>query len=259
MQTAVWLPSRTARDIRLLLGKARGGRGQLRGIFISYRRRDSEGESGRLFDDLVHRFGEDSVFMDVAGIAPGRDFRRAIDESVATCGALLAVIGPLWASDSDERGGRRLDDPSDLVRLEIAQALKRDVPVFPCLVRGAKMPQLAELPEDLGELVFRNAVELSHARWRQDVLILADALRGIVEPSDAPPVPAASEPAAAVDTETLRAIALELARYIGPIADLVVKRAARRCANAAELYDLLALEIEKPADRAAFLRLRGGR
>ena len=65
-----------------------------RAIFISYRRTDSEGEAGRLFDDLVRAFGEDSVFMDVADISPGLDFRQAIDDNVASCGVLLAVIGP---------------------------------------------------------------------------------------------------------------------------------------------------------------------
>ena len=65
----------------------------MRAIFISYRREDSEGQAGRLFDDLTARFGEDSVFMDVAGIEPGRDFRRVIDEHVASCGVLLAMIG----------------------------------------------------------------------------------------------------------------------------------------------------------------------
>jgi hypothetical protein len=35
-------------------------------IFISYRRHDTEGESGRLFDDLVREFGARSLFMDVA-------------------------------------------------------------------------------------------------------------------------------------------------------------------------------------------------
>src|SRR5579875_2094350 len=52
-----------------------------RAIFISYRRDDSEGEAGRLFDDLVRTFGDDSVFMDVAGINPGTDFREAIDDN----------------------------------------------------------------------------------------------------------------------------------------------------------------------------------
>jgi TIR domain len=65
----------------------------VRAIFVSYRRDDAEGEAGRLFDDLVNHFGEAAVFMDVAAIQAGRDFRRAIEESVGTCGVLLAIIG----------------------------------------------------------------------------------------------------------------------------------------------------------------------
>ncbi len=65
----------------------------MRAIFISYRRHDAEGEAGRLFDDLVREFGDQSMFMDVSTIQAGRDFRKAIDESVATCGVLLAIIG----------------------------------------------------------------------------------------------------------------------------------------------------------------------
>jgi TIR domain len=149
----------------------------MRAIFISYRREDSEGQAGRLFDDLVAHFGQDSVFMDVVGIAPGRDFRRAIDEQVSTCGVLLAMIGKNWLEAKDESGRRRLDDPMDFVRLETASALKRDIPVIPVLVRGAAMPREEQLPPDLTELAYRNAVELSHARWDSDVQVLVNALR----------------------------------------------------------------------------------
>jgi hypothetical protein len=231
-------------------------------IFISYRRGDSEGESGRLFDDLVHRFGERSVFMDVAGIAPGRDFRKAIEESVATCGALLAVVGPAWSSVRDAEGKRRLDDPADFVRLEVANALTRDVSVIPVLVRGAKMPRADELPADLRELAFRNAVEISHARWKADVSVLVEALRatlGLESPaaavSPAPPLSPAVR-AAEFDAEVVRRIARELARYIGPIADVIVKRAASRSTSLDDLYDRVASEIEKPKDREAFLATR---
>jgi hypothetical protein len=233
-------------------------------IFISYRRGDSEGESGRLFDDLVNRFGERSVFMDVAGIAPGRDFRKAIEESVATCGALLAIVGPTWASVLDVDAHRRLDDPADFVRLEIANALTRDVPVIPVLVRGAKMPRADELPADLRELAFRNAVEISHARWKADVSVLVEALRatlGLESPVIAAPhvpAPAPAARAAEFDAELLRRIARELARYIGPIADVVVKRAAARSASLDDLYERVAREIEKPKDREAFLASRSG-
>lgn len=149
----------------------------MRAIFISYRRNDSEGEAGRLLDDLVEHFGENSVFMDVTAIEAGRDFRKAIDESVATCGVLLAVIGNNWIDAKNEAGLRRLDDPADFVRLETAAALRRDIPVIPVLIRGARMPRPEQLPEDLKDLAYRNGVELTHARWRSDLQLLIKALR----------------------------------------------------------------------------------
>jgi TIR domain len=153
----------------------------MRAIFISYRREDAEGQAGRLFNDLARYFGEDSVFMDVAGIEPGRDFRRVIDEHVASCGVLLAMIGKTWIDATDESGRRRLEDPMDFVRLETASALKRDIPVVPVLVHGARMPRAEQLPEDLAELAYRNGVELTHARWDSDVQVLIKALSPYVE------------------------------------------------------------------------------
>jgi hypothetical protein len=161
----------------------------VRAIFISYRRDDSEGEAGRLFDDLVKHFGEASVFIDVAGIEAGRDFRRAIDESVASCGVLLAVIGRNWVEAKDEIGQRRLDDPSDFVRLETASALKRDIPVIPVLVHGAKMPRPDQLPDDLKELAYRNGVELTHTRWASDLQLLIKALRRALTDNGPSPSP----------------------------------------------------------------------
>lgn len=153
----------------------------MRAIFLSYRRDDSEGQAGRLFDDLVKVFGENSVFMDVAAIEVGRDFRKVIDQSVATCGVLLAMIGKNWLGAKDETGRRRLDDPLDFVRLETAAALKRDIPVIPVLVQGARMPRADELPDDLKDLAYRNGVELTHARWSSDFGVLVKALRSHVE------------------------------------------------------------------------------
>ena len=162
-----------------------------RAIFISYRRDDTEGEAGRLFDDLVIKFDKDSVFMDVSGIDPGIDFRKAIDDNVASCGVLLAMIGPAWCSIKSSGGGRRLDDPNDFVRLEIASALARNVAVIPVLVHDAKMPRPEDLPDNLKDLAFRNSVEITHARWNSDVELLKQALTRYVAPtapSDTAPV-----------------------------------------------------------------------
>jgi hypothetical protein len=154
-------------------------------IFISYRRDDTEGEAGRLFDDLTREFGSNSVFMDVAGIRPGVDFVQAIEQNVADCGVLLAIIGPTWATITCASGQRRLDDPNDFVVLEIASALKREVPVIPVLVHSAKMPTQDQLPESLKSFSHRNSVELSHARWPSDVQLLIGALNSYVAPAKA--------------------------------------------------------------------------
>lgn len=154
-------------------------------IFISYRRDDSEGEAGRLFADLTRVFGNEGVFMDVADIRPGADFRRAIDESVAQCGVLLAVIGPSWLTITGADGQRRIDNPNDFVAIEIGSALKRNVPVIPVLVHEAHMPPPDQLPGMLQELSFRNSVELSHTRWNSDVQLLVEALKSYVTPNPA--------------------------------------------------------------------------
>ena len=172
----------------------------MRSIFISYRRNDTEGEAGRLFDDLVSAFGENSVFMDVAAIEAGRDFRKVIDESVSTCGVLLAIIGKNWVDAKDDDGHRRLDDPTDFVRLETASALRRDIPVVPILVRGAKMPRAEDLPEDLRDLAYRNCVELTHARWNSDLELLINALRRQLKIEKSGPLTPINEPAGGAAT-----------------------------------------------------------
>ncbi len=154
-------------------------------IFISYRRDDAEGEAGRLYDDLVRAYGNDAVFMDVAGIAPGLDFRKAIDDNVAGCGVFLAIIGSQWATITGTDGRRRLDDDNDFVRLEIASALARNIAVIPVLVHDSRMPHPEQLPDNIKDFAYRNSVEISHARWNSDVQLLIDALKQYVTTSTA--------------------------------------------------------------------------
>jgi hypothetical protein len=153
------------------------------GVFISYRRQESSGLAGRLYERLAARLGEDQVFMDVDTIAPGLDFAEVITQAVSTCQVLLAVIGPTWLAATGEDGQRRLEDPDDIVRLEIAAALERDIRVIPILVEGAVMPRGQQLPEDLVPLARRNAVVLRHESFRVD----ADRLLAVIEPILRPP------------------------------------------------------------------------
>jgi len=131
-----------------------------------------------LFQSLIGAFGPDHVFMDVEDIGLGVDFVEAIDKSLGSCGALLVLIGPQWAGCTDAAGNRRLEDPMDFVRMEVAKALERGVRVIPVLVKGAKMPKPEGLPEALRPVVRRQALELRHERWSQDVDHLVSALAG---------------------------------------------------------------------------------
>jgi hypothetical protein len=147
------------------------------GIFISYRRDDAGGHAGRLCDRLNARFGKEQIFRDLDTIPAGEDFVEAIQEAVGECNVLLALIGKKWLTMSDAEGRRRLDDETDLVRLEIAAALQRKVKVIPVLVQGALMPQAHDLPADLEPLARRNAFSLTDAGWDADVMRLMEAIQ----------------------------------------------------------------------------------
>ena len=152
----------------------------MKGIFISYRRDDTSGYSRLLYDRLVREFGEAQVFMDVETIRePGTDFVDAINHGVGQCSVLLALIGRSWVSSTDRDGQRRLDDPDDFVRLEVATALARDVRVVPIVVQGARMPGADDLPDNLKTLARRQALTLSHEDWDHDVGKLIAALAKI--------------------------------------------------------------------------------
>ncbi|MDX6678244.1 MAG: hypothetical protein QOE31_2296 [Solirubrobacteraceae bacterium] len=150
-------------------------------LFISYRRDDAPGHAGRLYDELSRRFGESQVFMDL-NMEPGVDFVEQINDAVGSCSLLIAVIGPHWTTAQDAHGDLRLDDPADFVRAEVQAALsRRGVRVIPALVEGARMPNAGELPPSLADLVRRNALELSDARWSTDVERLVSTVEAVLE------------------------------------------------------------------------------
>ena len=150
-------------------------------IFISYRREDSAGHTGRLFDRLREHFGKDRVFMDIAGIEPGIDFGEAIEKAVGSCDAFIVVIGKQWLNVTDAEGRRRLDSPEDFIRLELTAALRRNIRVIPVLVQGAAAPSSGNLPEDLKKLSRLQAHEISDNRWDFDVGMLIETLEKVLK------------------------------------------------------------------------------
>ncbi|MEM9056847.1 MAG: toll/interleukin-1 receptor domain-containing protein [Pseudomonadota bacterium] len=160
------------------------------GVFINYRRDDSAGYAGRLSDRLSAHFGAHKVFLDVTDIEPGLDFVEAIRKGIGSCEALLVLMSKQWLEARAADGSRRLDDPHDHLRLEIAAALQRNVRVIPLLVRGARMPDAQELPEDIVALARKHAIELSDDRWDFDVGRLISVLEKLLgKPSASAPKP----------------------------------------------------------------------
>jgi hypothetical protein len=145
-------------------------------VFISYRRDESAGYAGRIHERLASVLGTRAVFMDFDDISPGADFVKTIEGSLDSCDAVLVLIGRRWLEYRGADGRRRLDDPGDFVRIEVAAALARNVRVIPVLLNKASMPAEADLPPDLARLSRLQAIELSDERWDYDLGQLLEAL-----------------------------------------------------------------------------------
>ena len=146
------------------------------GIFISYRRSDSAGHTGRLADDLSKQLDGQALFRDIEAIEAGVDFVQALERAVTACNVMLVIIGPNWASAALADGKKRLFETGDFVRMEIEAALGRDIRVIPVLVGDAQMPGPADIPDTMAALLRRNAYSISDRRWQYDVSQLVDIL-----------------------------------------------------------------------------------
>ena len=150
-------------------------------IFISYRREESRWSARSLRDRLIQRFDRSQIFMDVDSVGLGEDFVKTIEETVGSCDVLIAVIGAHWLTSTDGQGDRRLDNPEDFVRMEIATALRRNIRVIPVLVDGASMPRSTDLPDDLKQLVRRNALQVGDTHFDDDCRRLVAAIEQVLE------------------------------------------------------------------------------
>lgn len=172
-------------------------------VFISYRRDDASAYAGRLYDTMAARLGEENVFMDVDTISPGSDFYEAIDEAIASCDVVIALVGRHWLSAMDAIGQRRLDDPEDVLRVELERALAHGLVIIPACVQDAEFPSAEDLPDSLAPLARRQAIELRDTAWRDDVARLVRSLDRIaaeraLEADGAAPAPSrVPEPARA--------------------------------------------------------------
>jgi hypothetical protein len=114
--------------------------------------------------------------MDVDNIPAGVDFVGHLSAQVAVCDVFLAIVGPNWLNAIGETGCRRIDNPDDFVRIEIAAALARNIRVIPVTIDGARLPKADELPDPLKPLIRRQAVEVRNAQFHRDAEALIEKL-----------------------------------------------------------------------------------
>src|SRR5687768_2533393 len=146
-------------------------------IFISYRKDDSKWNTQFLYDRLSHYFSSRAIFKDFNTIKPGDDYRQVINQALKKCHVLLVIIGKNWVNSKDENGLRRLENPEDLLRIEIETALARNIRVIPILYDNITMPSKALLPESLWPLTLRQSVSISETNFDYDIKHLAEAIK----------------------------------------------------------------------------------
>jgi hypothetical protein len=129
-------------------------------IFISYRRSDSFDATGRIHDQLNAYFGSEMTFRDIDQLKGGKSFPDELAKALAQSSVMLVVIGPQWLGAAVVDGRSRLEDPADFVRMEIATALDRGIPIIPILVGNSPMPLAKTLPADMQSLSFIHAISI---------------------------------------------------------------------------------------------------
>jgi len=190
-------------------------------IFLSYRRQDQPHAAARIYDYLVDRFGAESVFKDLDSLPPGEDFRRVLEHALVRCEAALIVIGPSWLDLRMADGTRRLDQPTDFVRLEIERSLAREIPVIPVLLDGTAMPRPEQLPEALRDMCYRQAVELPpDPHFKRALDQLGDAMARVLKLNAATLAP--TELAAPIDSPARTPAESDRHAGSGPLACKIV-------------------------------------
>jgi TIR domain len=156
-------------------------------VFISYRHDDTKEFAHRMYQGLCQTIPAECIFFD-REIPLGMDWDQHLQEQLASCSVLIALIGNSWSPAV--AGRSRIREPRDRVKMELAAALQRGLPVIPILVDGAAMPRKQDLPRSLAALPKRQALVID-----EDFDAAMEKLTQRVQPLlDAPPpLPAPTE------------------------------------------------------------------
>jgi class 3 adenylate cyclase len=140
--------------------------------------------------------------------------------------------------------------PAELLAAEERRLARYIGPLARVIVRRA-----AETARSTAELCSALAAAIPDAADRASFLAAAPGAGELPTAAPQERVVVAAAPAATIDAAELKAAEQRLSASIGPLAGLLVKRAARAAVDRRDLYRRLGASIANAADRKAFLAL----
>ena len=192
------------------------------------------------------------------GLAPHEDDRpRSVHEwRAALTGTMEPKLKPAEAAPPPPPPAPapvRFDSKFlDQVERELAQHVG---PIAPVMVKKAakKAQDPAQLVQLLAADITHNGLRLKfERRFAEQSRPVSRSQPASFTPTGSSGPPSVSGPP--LSPEILKRVEAELALYLGPVAKVVVRRAAQKARDTSELYLMVADEIEDPAEKKAFIR-----
>jgi formylglycine-generating enzyme required for sulfatase activity len=171
-----------------------------------------------------------------------------VNDALRGTDVLIAIVGPNWRG-TRKRGGARINDANDLVRIEVETALERNIPVIPALVGGAIMPKPTELPDGLRDFSFRNAANIDSGRnFDTDIERLMRSMDRLLEGKTVETGPA--ETTSSGDTER---ITVPTVRFEEPIEEATATPAVIASLDQSIESEGVAERVKAPSRRIALI------
>jgi hypothetical protein len=150
-------------------------------VFISYRRGDTQSFVRRLHKELSSVFPDEGVFLDEGGIDAGNDYVEVLRKEIKNAYVFLPVIGKKWLKAHGDDGKPRIHEKDDVLRHEIALALKEEITIIPILFQNARMPTESDLPLEIRELARFQGVHIGHSSFDDDIQDILNSVDDVLQ------------------------------------------------------------------------------
>jgi hypothetical protein len=190
-------------------------------------------------------------WISLRDVLPGQNYQEAIVEAIEAASGIVFLFSE-WSSKSGE------------IRKELSIGGSINTPVFPL-----RLSPIAPTGALRYELATRQYIDIFPNRKAALAKLASTIKKGIDNPQAeagaavpiAPIVPEPElaaeeprEPIVAPGSKQFEAIRSLLARHIGPIAKVLVEKAAKETITAEEFCERLGAHVSAPADRAKFVQ-----